>query len=150
MICLAFQEQFGAAPLRAHLDDALRAPHRFDDSKALVDLVRQRLLDVDVLARFHRVDDHAGVPVVRRGDDHGVDRFVVEQLAVVVERLGAGGSFFEAGLQVGLVDIADGGHLGAELFELADQILAAAARADDACADAVVRALNADLGGCGK
>ena len=85
--------------------------HRRDDLEALVDLVRQRLLHIDVFAGFHRVDDHAGVPVVRRRDDDGFDAFVVQQLAIVAERFRAGGCFLEPGLQVGLVDVADGGDL---------------------------------------
>ena len=44
---------------------------------AFADVVADRLLDVDVLARLHRPDGGQRVPVVRRGDADDVDRCVV-------------------------------------------------------------------------
>ena len=44
----------------------------------------QRLLAVDVLARLAAHDGRQGVPVVGRGDDHAVDRRVVEHLAHIL------------------------------------------------------------------
>ena len=122
-------------------------PHRLDDGEALVDFVRHRLLAVNVFAGFHRVDHHAGVPMIGSGHDHRVDRFVVEQLAIVVEGLGAGRGFFQSALQVGFVDVADCRHLRADFLELPGQILAAPAGPDDAGANAVIRSQDAALSG---
>ena len=47
-----------------------------------------RLLDVDVFAGLHRPDGGQGVPVIRRGDGDGINRFVVEYLAEVLFELG--------------------------------------------------------------
>ena len=51
--------------------------------------VRQRLLDVDVLARGAGQHRHERVPVVGRRDDDGVDVGPVEQLAEVLVRRGS-------------------------------------------------------------
>ena len=48
--------------------------------------MRHRLLDVDVLPRADRLDDHAPVPVVGNGRDDAVDVLVVEQSAVLTRR----------------------------------------------------------------
>ena len=58
-------------------------PRGLDHRLALGDVVADRLLDVHVLARLAGVDRRQGVPVVGRGDDHGVDVLGVEHLAVV-------------------------------------------------------------------
>ena len=62
-----------------------RADHRL----ALGDVVRDRLLDIDVLAGQHGLDRGQGVPVVGRGDDDAVDVFAVEHGAVVARRVAA-------------------------------------------------------------
>ena len=110
--------------------DALRAPHRVAHGEAVLDLVAHRLFDVDVLARFHRVDHHPRVPVVGRRDDHRVDRFVVEQSAVVAVGLGAGRGGLQARFEIRPVDVADRRHLRADLLELRRQQLPASASAD--------------------
>ena len=71
------------AALRAHLDHAAVLAGRGDHLPAFPDVVGQRLLDVDVLARLAGPDGGQGVPMVGRGDDDGVDVLVVEQLADV-------------------------------------------------------------------
>ena len=79
----------GAAVLRAHLDDPLVLPGGLDQLAALPAVVAQRLLDVHVLARLAAPDGGRHVPVVGRGDDHGVDRLVVQGLAEVLHALRA-------------------------------------------------------------
>ena len=64
------------AILRSHLDDLFRFLPRLDDVEALFDGVRQRLLDVDVLAGIERRDRHIVMQVLRRHDVDGVDRLV--------------------------------------------------------------------------
>ena len=98
------------------------------------------LLAVNILAGAHTGDNEWHVPVVWRGDHHGVDVLPVEDLAVVEaeERVGRGvlGLGFQA---PGFVDVAAGDDL--VLFgelQLAQQILTAAAGADGADAYAVV------------
>ena len=73
-----------------------------------VQVVRQRLLDVDVLPRRAGVDGDRRVPVVGRGDQDGVEVLAVEQFLVVGrgERLRVGDLL--AGVEVRLVDVADG------------------------------------------
>ena len=103
--------------------------------------LRQRagetLLAVDVLARFHRVEHHLAVPVVRRGDDHGLHLRIGEQVAVIHVgfrlRIEAA---LDALLAVRPVNIAhghdlDAGHGGHSLNE----VPAACAQADAAHAD---------------
>ncbi len=62
-----------AALLRADLHDALMLVLRIDDRFSFGQIVRQRFFDVHVLARGAGVDRHGHVPVIRRGDEHGVD-----------------------------------------------------------------------------
>ena len=49
----------------------------------LLDRVRHRLFAVDMLARFERIAGDLGVPVVGRGDQHGVDIVTLEDFAIV-------------------------------------------------------------------
>ncbi len=65
------QDRTGA--LAAHLEDPASPALRLNNSQTLLDLLHDRLLAVDVFARFHGVDRHAGVPMVGRGNDDGVD-----------------------------------------------------------------------------
>ena len=71
------------ALLRADLHDALVPSGHVDHPPPLADEQRQRLLDVDVLARGAGQHRHQGVPVVGRRDDDRVHVAVVEQLAEV-------------------------------------------------------------------
>src|SRR5205823_629723 len=58
-----------AAALHAGLDDAAILAGRLDHAAALDQVVRNRLLDIDVLAGLTGPDGRQGVPVVRSGDD---------------------------------------------------------------------------------
>ena len=137
---LGFEKQLRTAALLAALHDPFGAADRGDHVEAFVDRVRHRLLDVHILAGFHRVDGHPGVPVIGRRDDHRIERLILQHLPVVAVLLRARGGEFEAGGQVGPVDIADGGDLGANLFELLHQVSAPAPGSDDSGADAVTGA----------
>ena len=120
----------------------------FTISDAFRDGVRDRLLDVDVLAGGHGVERDGLVPVIGRADHDGVD---------LRDRPGSGGSRWSSprpsagdlgGLQQArLVDVADGDDLVAgQPLQAGHQPAGAAARADDADADPVVRALTAAPG----
>ena len=67
-----------AAIHRADLHDLVVPRRRLDHLAAFPHRVRRGLLDVDVLAGLERPDGGERVPVVRRGDDDGVDVLVVE------------------------------------------------------------------------
>ena len=72
------------------------------------DVVRSRLLDVDVLAGGDRVDRSAGVRVVGRADEHRVDVLAVEDAPVVADDVELEG--LARGrhplIELGLVDLA--------------------------------------------
>ena len=75
--------RFPGAPVGAHLYDALGALGRFHHFAAFDDGQAERLLDIDILTGVAGIDEHRGMPVVGRGDDHGVDVFVFEELLVL-------------------------------------------------------------------
>src|SRR5438876_62966 len=56
--------------------------------KRFSQIPRHRLLAIDVLAGLQGVDRHLGMPVIDGGNQHGVDIFSVEQLAVIAIRGG--------------------------------------------------------------
>ncbi len=71
----------GAAPhLAPLLDDAAVLLRGRDDLRPFVVDVRDRFLDVEVLALPHRLKRDRRMPVMRRGDDAGVDVLVVEHV----------------------------------------------------------------------
>src|ERR1035437_2010482 len=76
------QRHRGAA-LAALLHHPVVLAGRRHDLFDFEDIMRARLLDVDVLAGAARVDGHQRVPVIGGGDRDGVDRLVFQQLAVV-------------------------------------------------------------------
>ena len=136
--------------LHAGLHHALRFGDGLQQRLAFLDAVRDRLLDVDVFARAHRVDSHGDVPVIGRADHDRIDIGLFQQLAVIGELARFGRYFLARFLAVRFVDIADGHDLAAAaLVQQAQQILAASASADAANADAVVRAQNAAVR-CGR
>ena len=70
--------------LDAHLRDELLLPRELGELAALVDVVRQRLLTIDVQAALHGRHCHRRVHVVGRGDVDGSEAlFLVEHLAPV-------------------------------------------------------------------
>ena len=128
--------------LGADLDDLLVAAGGLDHEPALADVVAARLLDINVLAGVAGEDRGRGVPVVGRGDPHGVHALIVEDLPHVLDgfRLGAGqflGRVDGLGEAVGIhvADVGDADILaGGEQFQV---IGPHAARTDDADGDLV-------------
>ena len=76
---------------------------RLDDPTSLGNVVRQRLLAIDVLARLRGQDAGDRVPMVRRGNHDGVDVFAFDDLAEVRIRVAA----LVLGLLVGPVTFLD-------------------------------------------
>ena len=66
-------EERAGALLRAELEDPPGLPDRGPQRLVLGDAQAHRLLQVDVLARPHCGQRDQDVPVIRGGDDHGVD-----------------------------------------------------------------------------
>ena len=151
-----------AVALVADLDDALRPAHGLDHLAALLDRLREGLLDVRVLPGADGRDEHIAVVVVRRGDDDGVQALAFEQAAVVGvlrrlllligerDRLG---DFVHAELG----DVADGDDAVLELEHFADERPPAVAAADEADVQFLVRFEGArgrqregDSSGCGR
>ena len=140
---LALDPVLPAALLRARLNDLLG---RLDDAHhlgAFFDRVRDRLLDIDVLARLNGVERHHLVPVIRRADQDGVDLAVVED-APVLGRLERGRAGNLRGLEESRLEhVTDRDDFDAgDRLELAHQPARPAAGADDRDADAGVGALN--------
>src|SRR5262245_19840158 len=132
--------------LRADLDDAVCGLGRLVKPLGLLDGASHGLFAINVLAGLHRLDGDRRVPMVGRGDDHGVDVLAGDHLAVI-ER----GQFGLAGLfglvQSFAVNVANGDYLrGARVFtdfhRPPHHAGASPAEADAADVDAVVRAQN--------
>ena len=139
-VCLPVAVTAGA--VGADLQDLLVTPHGIAQLQGLLDRVRHRLLDVNMLAGCHGVDRNLSVPVVGGGDEHGVDVIAFEQLAVVHVAVALANVL--SARDAALVDIADGQHLDivlvAALDQAADVAGAHAADADHAHVDAVIGA----------
>src|SRR5262249_6265522 len=129
-----------ADALAADLQDAPGLLHRGDDAEAFVDLLDHGLLDVDVLARFHRIGGDARVPVIRRADDHRLDVRPCEHLAIVArgEDLAAP-DLLRAG-EAAVVDVGDRRELDARDAQRAARIgRSLSARADERDAGTIAR-----------
>ncbi len=93
---------------------------------------RESLLAVDVFARFHGVEHHLAMPMIRRGDDHRIDVRVGQQFAVIdvgfhlrVE------AALDAFLPMRPIDIADRHHLDVGgVDDRVDEVAAAGPQAD--------------------
>ena len=143
-----FLEVRAAAPLRAHLHHALVAPRGGGHPAALLDEQRHGLFDVDVLARGAGHDGLQGVPVIRRGDDDGVDAHVVQHLPEVGVAFGRGAAIGLRPLDARLVDVADGRQFGVFLlFEIRDMPQADQAAADKSDPHAIVGTGDPAIGG---
>ena len=121
-----------AAPLHADLHDAVGRAGCFHHARALFQVQRERLLEVDVFAGGERVEQHRAVMVVRRGDHDEVEALVRQQVLVVHVGLRVFRRLGEGALAERLVDVADGDALRAELLKGVMQPAAAAAYADGA------------------
>ena len=115
-----------APPLGAGLEDAAVAVHRVGQGLAVADGDAAGLLAVDILARLRSQDRCQSMPVIARGDQHGVNVLAGEQLehitvhtAVLVAVFGIGHGLdllAPAGLHV-----ADGDEPHVRLVEHATQ-----------------------------
>ena len=133
--------------LRAELDDAVGAlvgAERFDGA---FDRVRQRLLEIDILAGGHGVNQHLAMPVVRRRDVDDIHVLAIENSTVILIALDLHvllqtGQLLGPLLQPGRVGVAVGNVLDVGIVpdELGCHRSSAAARADQAYANLVVRA----------
>src|SRR5207249_1872352 len=73
--------------LHADLAHAIVLTRRFDNQRSFIDRSSKRLLDIDVAAGVQRVNRDRRVPVIRSGNQHGIDLLALEQLAMVTEGL---------------------------------------------------------------
>ena len=130
--------------LMADLDHAIaRALVRRAHGFGLFDRERHGLFLIDVFARAHGGDEAFGVQMLRRGDQDGIERRIVEHLPVIRVCLRAGCELRRVGEAAG-VDIGEGGEFGIGTGDgLARELRAAVADADDADAEPVVRAEHA-------
>ena len=140
--------------LAAVLEDDVVAFHGIDHCTAFVDGQRHRLFAVDVFSCTGRHNAHAGVPMRRRRDQHGVDVRAFQHFTEVFIRINRTGLLAET-LLVGLVhDIlraiqADALHIAQRhdaritaMHQMADMADALDADADDAHADWRMRRLR--------
>ena len=68
-----------AAVLKSHLHNALVLTGRFEHLPSFPDGIRWIFLDVHVLAGLAGADGGQRMPVLRRGNDHGIDVFVIKR-----------------------------------------------------------------------
>ena len=94
-------------PLAADLQNPSRFARHGSYLPSLVDGLRHRLLEVDVLAGAHRVNRHLRMPVVRGCHDHRVDVVAGQQVLVGVVDVGIGEADKFLGPELGpLIDVA--------------------------------------------
>ena len=98
-----------------------------------------RLLHVDVLARFAGFDRQIRMPVIRRRHANGVNRFVFQNLAEVLYRFWLAAGHFHGQIEAGLIHVADGRNFHFRLLHGEVKIRAAhSPHADESDADLVV------------
>src|SRR5207302_6936056 len=76
------------ALLHPNLAHAIVHTGGLDDGRPFLDSPREWLFYIDILAGIQRVDGCAGMPVIRRGDEDGIDLLHFEQLAMIGKALG--------------------------------------------------------------
>src|SRR5205814_704142 len=100
--------------------------------------VGERLFDVDVLAGLQRVDRYRLVPVIGRGDDHGVDVAAVEHLTVIGKDGGLAVRPRARALGASRIGVADGDDVDAgQTGGLLHYLLASCARSDQTDRNAI-------------
>jgi hypothetical protein len=125
--------------VRADLRDAVVAAGGFDHAAAFVNGDRQRLFAINVFAGVAGGNGLNCVPVVRRGDDHGIEISPLEQLAEVAIGLSLASELFVGPGQIRLEDVAQRDDVHIAVFEKrVEQLRAAVAHADETEADAFV------------
>ncbi len=78
----------GGAALGAHLHDALVFIDGLQQQFALVRILAARLLDINVLACRHGQNRHRGMPMIRGGDGHNIERRICQHLAKIFQPFG--------------------------------------------------------------
>ena len=117
----------------ADLNDALsrlvvRGPHPL----GMLNRERHRFFLVHVLAGIQGGDKVLAMQMLRRRDQHGIDRFVVEKPAIVVIRRGVWNEFFRI-LQASRVDVRKSDEFDSRLREgFSHELGAAVTWTDDA------------------
>ena len=79
------------ALLHPHLADAVVDAGGLNNPWTLFERQRQRLFHIDIFARVERIDGALGMPVIGSGDQHHIEIFHLEQLAMIAETFGVGG-----------------------------------------------------------
>src|SRR5712692_6894733 len=80
-----FRPSGAAALLGAMLHNAVIAPGRLDASASLADVVTQWLLDIHIFTRLAGPDGHERVPVVGCSDGDGIQLFILQGFADVLD-----------------------------------------------------------------
>jgi hypothetical protein len=137
-------EQSGTGPiLGARLDDATGAFGFLDHSHTFPDAVRDRFLDIDILAGAERPDGRERVPVVGGGNDHRVHITTFHDPPRISGGEHRGSALLElvrVGRQALGIRLAQGSHAHTgRPGEQVDMLTALAAKADDRQAQVVIR-----------
>jgi hypothetical protein len=93
------------ATIGADLHDTLGTLSGFHHFSPLNHRQTQRLFHIDVFAGVASINEHEGMPVVRRGDDHCLDVLVFDQLAVLLMLSGCGARFLYGKIHVIFAEI---------------------------------------------
>src|SRR5439155_24862156 len=93
--------------VQADLCDALRFLGYRYHLLSFGDGQAERLLDIDVLARPAGGHELQGMPVIRRGDRHGVDVLAVEEFTEIVVQPGPPADVLVRRREIRLVDVAE-------------------------------------------
>src|SRR6266568_8482800 len=105
--------------------------------------MRERLFDINILTGFTSHDHGDGVPMVRSGDDHSLDIFIVENGAKVFEAFGLAVGKLESAVQVRHERIGDGDGIDlAGSQKILQVVLTHSAGADEADANTIIGAQN--------
>ena len=141
-----FFDRLAGAALRARLHDPFVFARRLNHFAPFPDVVTDRLLHVNVLARLHGQNRGERMPVVRCRDADGVEVLQFEQFADVREAFDlfvALAELLDGGVQDCFVNVAqrDDAHIFLrQPAQFGDVVLAAPAEADDGHADFVIGA----------
>ena len=128
-----------AALLGAHLHHAVVLAGHLGHPLAFVDEERHWFFDVDVFASRAGHHGHHGVPMVGRGDHHGLDVLVIQHFAEVAIRLRAAAQLGDALIHARRIGLGEGHHIGVLLvLEVEDMLRADEPVANETDADAVV------------
>ena len=145
-----FLDGEAGARLSSRLDDAIVFARGFHKLATFPEVVRNRLLDIDILARLNRPDATERMPVIRRGERDCINIFVLQKFSHVLIRLRSDVVFlFEissGAIQHSGVHIADGHDANAFPAEAVEMVLTATVHADDSDADVAVRADDLGVG----